>query len=123
MMAETLNYKDYYATVRFSSDEDLFHGKVIGINDLVSFEGGSVKELKKAFKEAVDDYLLTCKRLNKQPDKTYKGSFNIRIPVILHKKAAMIACQRNITLNEFMKLAVSYAVLHEEEVIRELEMR
>ncbi len=121
-MAETLKYKDYLATVYFSSEDELFHGKVIGVNDLISFEGQSVKELKKAFKEAVDDYLITCKELNKQPDKTYKGSFNVRIPVPLHKKAAIIASQKNITMNEFMKLAISYAIQHEKEISRDLQM-
>jgi predicted HicB family RNase H-like nuclease len=58
-MNDILQYKDYLASVHFSSEDDVFYGKILGINDLVSFEGASVKELKKAFHEAVEDYLET----------------------------------------------------------------
>jgi predicted HicB family RNase H-like nuclease len=59
-MNDILQYKDYNASVHFSADDEVFYGKILGINDLVSFEGSSVKELKKAFKEAVEDYLDVC---------------------------------------------------------------
>lgn len=58
------------AVVRFSSVDEVFYGKLLGIKDLVSFEGSSVRQLKKAFHDAVDDYLETCKALGKEPDKT-----------------------------------------------------
>lgn len=119
-MSDTIKYKDYTSTVRFSAEDEVFYGKVIGINDLVTFEGKSVTELKKAFKVAVEDYLETCQELNKQPEKTYKGSFNVRVPVHLHRKAALTAAQRNLTLNEFMKAAISFALKHEHEIDREM---
>jgi predicted HicB family RNase H-like nuclease len=56
-MNDILQYKNYYAAVHFSADDEVFYGKILGINDLVSFDGSSVKELKKAFKDAVEDYL------------------------------------------------------------------
>ncbi len=99
-----------------------FMEKVIGINDLVTFEGQSVSELKKAFKEAIEDYLETCAELNKQPDKTFKGSFNVRVPVNLHRKAALVAAQKNMTLNEFMKIAISFTIKHENEVNKDYEL-
>lgn len=120
-MNDILKYKNYTATVHFSAEDEVFHGKVIGINDLVTFEGGSVLELKNAFAEAIEDYLETCKELNKQPDKTYKGSFNVRVPMSLHRKAALIASQKNWTLNEFMKVAIQFTIKHEHEVDRELQ--
>ena len=119
-MNDTLRYKGYMASVGFSAEDEVFHGKVIGINDLVTFEGRSVSELKKAFKEAIEDYLETCRELKKQPEKTYKGSFNVRVPVYLHRKAALLASQKKITLNEFMKVAISFAIKHENEVDREI---
>ncbi|MGB8190306.1 MAG: type II toxin-antitoxin system HicB family antitoxin, partial [Chitinophagaceae bacterium] len=64
-MSDILEYKGYYAALQFSSEDEVFHGKVIAINDLITFEGASVKELKKSFKEAVEDYLQTCKQLKK----------------------------------------------------------
>ena len=65
------------------------------INDLIMFEGTSVKELKKAFHEAVDDYLETCKEMGRAP---HKGSFNVRIPSDLHRKAAARATMMGVSL-------------------------
>lgn len=105
-MTDVLQYKTYYAEVHFSAEDEVFHGKIIGINDLVNFEGTTVKELKKAFQEAVDDYLETCEELGKEPEKTYKGSFNVRIPSDLHRQAARHATLKNMTLNDFVRQAI-----------------
>jgi len=105
-MKNVISYKNFAASISFSAEDEVLYGKVAGINDLVTFEGNSVKELKIAFKEAIDDYLDTCKRLGKDPLKTYKGSFNIRIPTILHKEIAEAAFLHNQTLNEFVKNAL-----------------
>lgn len=105
-MNNILEYKGYCATVNFNAEEEFFYGKVNGINDLVSFEGETAKELKQAFFEAVDDYLETCKELKKEPDKTYKGVFNVRIPSQLHRKAAIVAATQNVTLNDLVRTAI-----------------
>jgi len=115
-MDNKVTYKGYIGTVNFIAEDEVFYGKIHGINDLVTFEGKSVKELKSAFSEAVDDYLETCKELGKQPDKTFKGSFNVRINTELHKKAASVANKKSISLNDFVKRAISYAVAHENEI-------
>jgi predicted HicB family RNase H-like nuclease len=104
------------ASVHFSSEDDVFFGKLLGIDDLVNFEGGSVKELKRAFHEAVDDYLETCQGLGKEPNKTYKGTFNVRISTDLHKAAAIYAASNNISLNEFVKTAINFALLHKDDL-------
>ena len=109
-MNDILQYKDYIASVHFSSEDDVFYGKILGINDLVSFEGASVKELKKAFQEAVEDYLETCKQIGKEPNKTYKGTFNVRIPTNLHKEAAVFAAINNLSLNDFVKTAIKQQI-------------
>jgi predicted HicB family RNase H-like nuclease len=67
-MTEILKYKNYFATVHYSSEENLYFGKIEDINDLVTFEGDSLAGLKKFFIEAVDDYLETCKEMGKSPD-------------------------------------------------------
>ena len=69
-MNNVLVYKGHYATVHYSASDDVFFGKILDINDLISFEGASVNELKKSFKEAVEDYLETCMELGKEPEKT-----------------------------------------------------
>ncbi|MDB5120755.1 MAG: HicB family protein [Sphingobacteriales bacterium] len=102
-MIDSLKYLDYTATVHYSADDEVFFGKV---NDLITFEGTSVSELKDAFKESIEDYLETCKSLKKSPDKSYKGVFNVRVPANLHKKAAMFALQHHVSLNDFVKTAI-----------------
>jgi predicted HicB family RNase H-like nuclease len=116
-LENNMEYKGYIGSVSFSASDEVFHGKIHGINDLITFEGESVKELKKAFKGAVDDYLETCKELGKEPNKTFKGTFNIRLTAELHQKAAITALRKSISLNDFVRKAISYAVEHEKEVI------
>jgi len=115
-MNDILEYNGYYGSVHFSSEDEVFHGKLLGIDDLVTFEGSSVRELKRSFKEAVNDYLETCKQLGKEPSKTYKGTFNVRISTELHKAAAIFASLNNISLNEFIKNAISYALSHKDDL-------
>jgi predicted HicB family RNase H-like nuclease len=115
-MNDILQYKGYYADVHFSAGDEVFFGQVIGLNDLVSFEGGSVKELKKAFEEAVEDYLETCALIKKDPEKAYKGSFNVRIPSDLHKKAALFAAVRKMTLNDFVRQAIDNSVSGQKQI-------
>ena len=112
-MKDVLVYKDYIGSVHFNADDEVFFGKIEGIEDLVSFEGDSVIELKKAFEEAVDDYLEICKENGKKTHKSYKGSFNVRIAPDIHKKATRLALMKGMSLNQFIQKAV------EEEVIRE----
>lgn len=115
-MNDILQYKGYYASVHFSAADEVFYGKILGINDLISFEGASVKELKTSFEEAVEDYLETCALISKTPDKTYKGTFNVRVPSALHKQAAVFAAVNNITLNEFVKKALFFTLSHKEDI-------
>lgn len=109
-MSDILEYKSYYATIDFSAEDEVFYGKIIGINDLVSFEGTTVAELKDAFYEAVEDYLETCEALGKEPEKTYKGSFNVRISSELHRKAARRATLQKMSLNDFVRYAIDYVL-------------
>lgn len=111
-MNDILEYNGYYGSIHYSSKDEVFHGKLVGINDLVSYEGESAADLKAAFQEAVEDYLETCKELNKEPDKMYKGSFNVRIPSDLHRSAAIVAAIKNVTLNDLVKTAIDNLIKH-----------
>ena len=120
-MNDVIQYKNYYGSVQFSAADEVFYGKIIGIKDLISFEGASVAELKSAFEEAVEDYLDICLEIGKEPEKTYKGTFNVRVPSSLHKEAALFAAAHNITLNEFVKKALSFTLRRKDEVDRSLD--
>jgi len=113
-MKDVLTYKDFIGSVHFSGEDKVFHGKIEGITDLVTFDGKSVNELEKAFHEAVNDYIALCKEAGKEPLKSYKGSFNIRIPYELHIQAVKQATVMGISLNQLVQKAIERAVIHED---------
>lgn len=105
-MKDALSYKDFIGSVQFSADDDVFYGKIEGIDDLVSYEGTSVAELKKAFRDAVEDYTALCKEAGKEPFKSCKGSFNVRISKELHLAAMKKAALEGVSLNQLVKKAI-----------------
>lgn len=109
-MSDSMTYKGYIGTVHYSEEDEIFHGKIEAINDLIIFEGTSVKELKKAFREAVDDYLETCREMGREPQKPFKGSFNVRIPSELHRKAVERATRMGVSLNQLVQKALEEKV-------------
>jgi predicted HicB family RNase H-like nuclease len=109
-MKNVIEYKGYSGTVEFSADDDVFFGKINGIRDVVTFEADSVQKLKKAFREAVDDYIKTCEQLGKDPDKEFKGSFNIRIKPRVHRLAVIKSASMKISLNQFVERALEKEV-------------
>lgn len=106
-MNNTMNYKGYVGSVEFSEADGVFYGKVMGIRALISYEGETAKELVEDFHGAVDDYLTLCEDEGKEPEKAYKGSFNVRISPELHREAAIFAAAHQISLNSFVENAVS----------------
>lgn len=111
-MSNALNYKNYYGSVEYSSEDDCFYGKLLAINDLITFEGKSTEELKQSFHEAVDDYLLLCKEQGKEPYKFFKGTFNIRITPELHRSAVIRAGIEGKTLNSIVEAALDTYINH-----------
>ncbi|OEF95947.1 type II toxin-antitoxin system HicB family antitoxin [Desulfuribacillus alkaliarsenatis] len=105
-MNNLLSYKGYHARVEYSDADEVFFGLILGIEDSISFEADTVIKLKKAFQEAVDDYLEMCEELGKTPDKAYKGSFNVRISPEAHRKADLLAKSKGISLNQFVEKAI-----------------
>jgi len=116
-MKDILTYKGFIGSVHFSAEDVVFHGKIEGITDLVTFEGQSVNELVKAFHDAVDDYIALCKETGKEPLKSCKGSFNVRLPSELHVTATQQAAKLGISLNQFVQKAMEMATAYPLEVI------
>ena len=94
MASNTFKYKNYHGSCDASLEDNVLHGRILFVNDLVTYEAETVPLLKAAFEEAVDDYLETCKLVGKVPDQSYSGSFNVRIPAEDHRKVALIAHER-----------------------------
>jgi predicted HicB family RNase H-like nuclease len=110
-MSNILEYKGYIGRVELSAEDKVFHGKIEFINDLVTFEATSVEALEKEFKTSVDDYIETCKELNIKPQKSFKGTFNVRITPELHKEAAFQAAKRNLSLNRLVEEALKHELV------------
>lgn len=104
-MNNLLDYKGYYGTVEFSSKDQILFGKVIDVNSLISYEGDSVVSLKQDFEQAVDDYLEMCKEQGLEPEKAYKGSFNVRVSPELHKNLALYSAANGKSLNSTVEEA------------------
>lgn len=102
-MKTYLSYKDYISTIYYSQEDDLFFGKIDGIDDLINFQGKTVSEIKTSFHEAVDDYIETSKKLGKTPQKVYLGSFNIQINPALYRIAVQVAQKNGSTLNKLVE--------------------
>jgi predicted HicB family RNase H-like nuclease len=111
-----LSYKGFYGSVNFSAADEVFYGKVEGVHDLVSFEGATVKELKQDFQKAVEDYILFCKEKGNPVQKSLMGSFNIRIKPDIHQRAAIVALQKNISLNHLVQQAIERELSLVEEI-------
>ena len=108
-MKNMMKYKSYYGSIEFNANDLVFYGKLEFIHSLVSFEGETAKEIDIAFKEAVDDYINTCKKRNIEPEVPFKGSFNIRIGRERHEKAAVLARKTGCpSLNAFIKQALDH---------------
>ena len=105
-MSNTMEYKDYIGSVEFSESDGVFFGKVMGIRALISYEGTSAKELVEDFHGAVDDYLALCEEAGKEPERAYKGSFNVRVSPELHRQAVICASSRQMSLNSFVEQAL-----------------
>jgi len=108
---DILKYKDYEGTAELDMTRQVCRGKILFIDDLVTYEADSPSELQREFEAAVDDYIETCATLNREPQKSLKGQFNVRIPAALHKVAVLRALADNISLNDVVVRALD-AFLH-----------
>lgn len=110
-MKNIIEYKGYIGSVEFSEEDEIFFGKVLGIRSLLSYEGETAKELISDFHEAVDEYLDMCESENKEPERAYKGSFNVRISPDLHKKLVVYALNHDMSLNKYVEKVLETAVM------------
>lgn len=117
MSAENLSYKEYHGSVEVSVDDGVLHGHILFINDLVTYEADTVEQLREEFVAAVDDYLETCREIGKEPDKEFKGTFNVRVGPETHKAATIAARLEGISLNEFTRRALNDATKGQSEVV------
>ncbi len=108
-----LDHKGYNGTIEYSEEDSLLFGKILGIRGLISYEGNTGKDLEIDFKEAIDAYLADCKSDGIKPEKSFKGSFNVRISSALHQKAALLAMESKVSLNTFVAESIRSRLMKE----------
>lgn len=104
----TMEYKEYQGSVEIDLGTNLLFGKILFVNDLVTYEAKTVAALRKAFREAVDDYLDTCRQLGRTAQLPFSGVFNVRVGPDLHRAAAVRAQKDGVKLNAVMVTALEH---------------
>ena len=105
----TMTYKGYQAVVSFDEDADIFHGEVVDLRDVITFQGKSVRELKKEFAASVDDYLAYCQERGEEPEKPFSGQFVVRIEPPVHRAVATAAKRAGVSLNKWVAATLERA--------------
>lgn len=108
-MNNVMIWKGYSARVEYDDEDGILFGQIAGIRDGVSFHADTVEGLRTAFHEAVDDYLETCARIGKEPQRPYSGKMMFRVSPELHRKAALAAELAGKSLNQWAEEALSRA--------------
>ena len=101
-----LTYKNYVAKVDFCSEAKIFHGEVIGTQDVITFQGKSVGELEKAFKDSIEDYLEFCEKKKKKPEKSFSGRLNLRLDPDTHRRVAILSSTEEESINQWINEAI-----------------
>ena len=104
-----MEYKGYIGKVEFDDEANIFHGEIINLRDVITFQGETVKQLRKAFQDSLDDYLEFCGERNESPEKPYSGKFMVRVEPELHKTVAMHAKMEHKSLNAWVHDALELA--------------
>lgn len=102
-MPNTIEYNGYIGTIEYSQEDKCFFGKIDMINDLITFEANNADELERNFQNSVDEYVTTCKQLGREPQKAFKGVFNVRTGSQLHMAAVKNALKMGVSLNSYIK--------------------
>jgi predicted HicB family RNase H-like nuclease len=97
-----MRYKGYFGEVQYDSDAKIFHGEVVGLKDVITFQAKTVDALEKAFKDSINDYLEWCKERGEKPEKTYSGNIHLRMNPELHAQLALEAAKKRISLNDLI---------------------
>lgn len=107
-----IEYKDYIGKVEFDDTANIFHGEVINLRDVITFQGESVQELRQAFQDSVDDYLAFCAERQEEPEKPFSGTFTVRVPPELHRAISIQARLANKSLNSWVSELFEQQITH-----------
>ena len=109
-MNNLMEYKGFTARIEFSADDNVFFGRLLGIDDIVTFEAETVEDLRRSFEEAVDFHIEVCEKTGKKAKKQYSGKVLLRLPNTLHERIAEAAAKNGKSINEFSKEILELAL-------------
>ena len=98
----TMTYKGYIGQVTLDEEAGVFHGQVMNARDIITFQGRTVRELRKALKDSIEDYLEFCRERGEDPDKHLSGRFVLRIDPELHREVTIAAVREGKSLNKWV---------------------
>ena len=104
-----MQYKGYVGEVEVDDEAHVIFGTLVGIRHIVTFEGETVEEARKAFHDSVDDYLALCAERGTEPEKPFSGKFMVRVSPELHRDAVYMARRHDMSLNAFVERALDVA--------------
>jgi len=105
-----MKYKGYIGHVTYDDEADIFHGEVVNTRDVITFQGTSTRELKKAFKDSIKVYLDYCKKKNREPDKPFSGNFLVRVSPKDHQQFFLKAKFSGLSLNRWVQQTLESAI-------------
>ena len=105
-----MEYKGYLSRIEFDDEANIFHGEVINIRDVITFQGKSVGELRRAFEDSVEDYLAFCAKRGEEPDKPFSGRFTVRLSPEQHRKIILAAEKAGKDIEVWVEEALAQAV-------------
>lgn len=97
-----MTYKGYEGHIEYDEEADIFHGEVVNLRDVITFQGRSVDELKQALQDSVEDYLAFCRERGESPEKPFSGQFVVRVEPPLHRAAVTAARRHGMSLNKWV---------------------
>lgn len=117
MTKTLLTHKGFQGTSEVSYEDDCLHGKVLFIDDLITYEGQTPSELRTEFAHAVDRYLAYCERTGKSANKPYSGTFNVRTGPEIHREACKAAAENEQSLNDFVRDCITTCLTKRQFVV------
>ncbi|GMQ82590.1 MAG: type II toxin-antitoxin system HicB family antitoxin [Rhodothermia bacterium] len=105
-----LKYEGYTGHVEFDDEADLFHGEVLDLKDVITFQGKTPDEIRQAFRDSIDDYLEFCKERGEDPDRPFSGRLILRLPKDLHRNAFLRAKKAGMSLNNWITSRLNESV-------------
>ena len=97
-----MKYKGFFGRVEYDDDSKVFHGEILGLKDIIVFQGKTVEELEQSFRASIDTYLALCEQRGEKPEKTFSGTFNLRVDPDLHARLSIRAKAVGLSLNSYI---------------------